>query len=445
MGRSLMENTSQNSESVIMGHGNVQAATDQINMTVVPAPELDTEKSYPSRSTTGSEPLHHDDERQSSSDSGPSEQYCCLHEEPLSMLEPLRLETSLRSGNCPPDTSAKRDYYELQEERDRIIPKRILCYLKVKFDGKHLSKRIPFSLDWLDDASYEVVNSAAQKRLHASPETINNQVWRTDGVCKLFKKHLEFSSKTLETEDQWAEVLHRIVTEFLTIPGNEFEKFHLEITWTYAAVDVTVVEEKYSKKIADLIDDRMLTNWRKKNFLPQQDLHALMSQNVIEHLIDKDESLIALQHSNHPNGLVFDREQFTRDVAIYHKHLLALCVYEELPLICLWQMLYLKEVPARFPLQDSDRPPAAEKRKFDILIIRQWYFTVYQFPNPTNAKVHCIELNDDDILPIEAYGPVDPIGRGASKVVYEVQIQPGHHRFTAVCFRSPPGPDTYSN
>lgn len=96
-------------------------------------------------------------------------------------------------------------------------------------------------------------------------------------------------------------------------------------------------------------------------------------------------------------------------------------------------MLHLGEKPAEFPLRARDIPRAAEKIRFDSVILKQWYFIPYQFPKPTDAKVHCFNLRDEDILPIESRGEVQPIGTGASKIVYEVQIQPGHHDFTAVC------------
>ena len=181
----------------------------------------------------------------------------------------------------------------------------------------------------------------------------------------------------------------------------------------------------------------MKPNWRKRKFIPQTDFNAIMSQSVIEHLINKDKSLRDLADSSSPDGPDFDKKQFIRNVASSHKHLLALCVYEELPLICLWQMIDPNAKPVTFPLEDSHKPQAAEKRKFDNLLIKQWYFTAYQFPKPTDAKVHCIPLTDDDVIPIEACGEVKPIGRGGSKNVYKVKIQPGHHRFTAVCTHCP--------
>jgi hypothetical protein len=424
------DETSQISRSFATNRDDGQAVEPLPKPASISAPELDTDKQCPSRSTTGSESQFFDDDRRRSVGPGPP-----LCEEPHSMSESSQLQKPPPLEHSPSDTSARKKYYEEDEDRDRIIPKDVLCYLKVIFDGKKLSKKKPFQLDWQDDASYGIVNNAAQKCLQDSPETINKEVWRTDGVCKLYRKEQEFSSKALETEEQWFEVLHLIIAEFVTTPGNEYAKFHLEITWTYAAGDNTVVEdskEEYSKKIADLIDARMRTNWRKKKFIPQKDFHAIMSQPVIEYLIDKDKSLKTMAVSTSLNEPVFEKKQFIRDVASSHKHLLALCVYEDLDLICLWQMIKRSGKPATFPLGDSDKPPAAEKRKFDNLLIKQWYFTAYQFPKPTDAEVHCIPLKDEDVLPIEACGKVEPIGWGTSKNVYEVQIQPGHHLFTAV-------------
>jgi hypothetical protein len=433
--RPLVDDAYQSSQSFTVDQADVQSATELQNLATFSATDLDMGTLCPSRSTTGSEYLNFgsdDNGRPMSTATRTSEPFPHLLEEPSSTGDSSQLYTPPAVRHRLSDGSARRNYYELDEDKDRVIPREILCYLKVVFDGEKLSKRKPFQLDWQDAASYGLVNIAAQKCLHDSPTTNKKKVWRTDGVCKLFKNYQQCSSKALESEDQWSEVLHLIIAEFVTIPGNEYAKFHLEITWTYAAVDDTAIEKQYSKKIADLIDARMRTNWRKKKFIPQRDLHAIMSQSVVEHLIAKDESLKGMQDPNHDDGQGFDKNQFTHDVASAHKHLLALCVYEDLPLICLWQMLYLGEKPVNFPLCDSDIPPAAEKIKFDSLLFRQYYFTAYQFPRPTDDKVHCIDLRDDDILPIEACGEVIPIGSGASKVVYEVQIQPGHHRFTAV-------------
>ena len=429
----LAENVVQKLTSSVVDHNLVPPITESSKLTDVSAHKPEMEHSPPSRRTTGPESPSHDSGSRMSIASTPPEPFPSLHQEPCSRSESHRLHTPHTLEHRASDRSARKKYYDQDEDRDRVIPKEILCYLKVLFDGKPLSKRISFEkLDWQDDASYGTVNNAAQNCLNASPETINKNVWRTDGVCKLFRKNQECSSKALETEDQWSEVLHLIIAEFVTIPGNEYAKFHLEITWTYAAVDLPVTEKRYSTEIADLIDSRIKTNWRGKKFIPQKDLHAIMSQSVIEHLINKDESLANTEHAGLVDSAAMDKKKFIHDVASSHKHLLALCVHEDLPLICLWQMLYLGKKPVQFPLGTSDRPPAAEKIKFDNLIIKQWFFTAYRFPKPTDAKVHCFDLTDNDILPIEGCGKTNPIGSGAFKFVYEVQIQPGHHRFTAV-------------
>jgi hypothetical protein len=434
-----------NSRSAVTENSEVQGIALSSKPANDSVPEPDTEVLHPSRSTTSSESPTHDNDRRSSGAWVPSafEPFPCLHEEPCSISGVSQSRTPPPLGHHSSDTSAKRNYYE-QDDKHRIIPKHILCYLKVKFEGRTLSKKKPFEkFDWQNDASYDIVSKAAQAILHHSPETINKKnIWRTDGVCKLFVKKQECSSKALEAEDQWSEVLHLIIAEFVTISGNEYKKFHLEITWTYAAVEETVgeIQKKYSKQIAHLIDARMKPNWRERNFIPQKDLHAIMSSNVIEHLIDKDESLKELGGSSAANGALFHKKQFVSDITNSHKKLLALCVHEDIPLICLWQMLYAKERPVQFPLtplKESDRPAAADQINFGNILLKQWFFTAFQFPNPTNAKVHCIELRDNDVLPIEKCGDeLTPIGHGASKVVYKVQIQPGHHRFTAVSISS---------
>ncbi len=388
------------------------------------------EPSPPSRRATGSESLNHV--------SGSRMSIASIAREPLSHLHSKshRPHTPHISERRHSDTSARQIYYDQGEERDRVIPKGILCYLNVMCNGENLSKGKPFEkLDWQDDASYGTVNDAANEWLKTSPETIDKSVWRTDGVCKLFKKKQECASKALETEDQWSEVLHLIIAEFVTIPGNEYAKFHLEITWTYAAVDVSATDKKYSTEIADRIDSRIRINWRGKKFIPQKDLHAIMSLSVIEKLINNDKSLANTEDAGAVDRWILDKQTFIDDVASSHKHLIALCVHEGLPLKCLWQMLYLGQKPACFPLQASDKPPAAKKIRFDNLIHKQFIFIAYQFPKPTDAKVHCIDqsdLTENHVLPIESCDKTNPIGSGAFKNVYEVQIQPGHHRFTAV-------------
>ncbi|ERF72333.1 hypothetical protein EPUS_06089 [Endocarpon pusillum Z07020] len=430
----LAENVVQKPISSLVDHNLVPPTTESSNFTDVSASKPEMEHSPPSPRTTGPESPSHDSGSRMSIASSPPEPFPRLHHEPCSPGKSHRLQTPHTLKHRTSDRSARRQYYD--QDRDRVIPKEILCYLKVIFDGKPLSERTSFEkLDWQDDASYGTVHKAAQNCLNASPETINKNVWRTDGVCKLFREKQECSSKALETEDQWSEVLHLIIAEFVTIPGNEYAKFHLEITWTYAAVDLPGTEKtqkrRYSREIADLIDSRIKTNWRGRKFIPQKDLHAIMSPSVIEHLINKDESLANTEHAGLGDSPAMNKKKFIDDVASYHKHLLALCVHEDLPLICLWQMLYLGPKPAQFPLGISDKPPAAEKIKFDNLIFKQWFFTAYRFPKPTDAKVHCFDLTDNDILPIEGCGKTKPIGSGAFKTVYEVQIQPGHHRFTA--------------
>lgn len=430
----LAENVVQKPTSSLVDHNLVPPITESSNFANVSAKKPEMEHSPPSRRKTGPESPSHDSGSRMSIASSPPEPFPRLLHEQCSTGEPRRLQTPHTLEHRTSNRSARRKYYDQDGDRDRVIPKEILCYLKVIFDGKPLSERISFeNLDWQDDASYGTVNNAAQNCLNASPETINKNVWRTDGVCKLFRKNQECSSKALETEDQWSEVLHLIIAEFVTIPGNEYAKFHLEITWTYAAVDRPGTEKRrYSTEIADLIDSRMKTNWRGRKFIPQKDLHAIMSQSVIEHLINNDESLANTEHAGLVDSPAMNKKKFIDDVANYHKHLLALCVHEDLPLICLWQMLYLGPKPVQFPLGTSDKPPAAEKRKFDNLIFKQWFFNAYRFPKPKDAKVHCFDLTDNAILPIEGCGKTKPIGSGAFKIVYEVQIQPGHHLFTAV-------------
>lgn len=399
--------------------------------------DRDAEEQSLSRRTSGSEPLNHDNERQGSVGMSP-EPFPRFYEEPVSLDGTLQLGTSPPFEHRPQDRGAKENYYD-SGERDRVIPKQVLCYLRMMFEGERLCKKMSFYLDWQSDDSYRKIKDAAKKCLDHSPQTIDKQVWRTDGVCKLFKMNQECSSRTLENEDenqdQWFEVLHLIIAQFVAIPGNEYTKFHLEITWAYAAVKDPVTEAKgaYSTRIANLIHDRMRTNWRNQKYIPQKDIHAIMSQTVIEHLIKKDKSLQDLEHSAHTDDQSFKKEQFIHDVAIKHKRLLALCVYEELDLICLWQMVYRNGMPAKLPLNNSDRPLGAEPRRFDSLLSKQWWFQPYQFPKPTDAKNHCTKLGDEVILPIEGCGERKPIGSGSSKDVYKVQVQSGHHQFTAVC------------
>jgi hypothetical protein len=177
----------------------------------VSAPELDTEKLHPSRTTTGSESLSHDDDGRRSIASSPAEPFPRLHDEPGLTNQPSQLQTPLSVGHRPSYSSAKKNYYDQDEDRDKVIPRDVLCYLKVIFDGKSLCKRKPFEkLNWRDDNSYGVINDAAQKCLRAAPETIDKEVFRTTGVCKLFERDQEWSSKALENDYQWSEVLCRV-------------------------------------------------------------------------------------------------------------------------------------------------------------------------------------------------------------------------------------------
>jgi hypothetical protein len=391
---------------------------------------------HPSRSTTGSESLEPNDRPMSVASDAPQPFPQYLHDEPAPLNETSDLHTPTSVPHRPSDTSAKQRYYEQEKTRDSIVPKDVLCYLHVLFGEKKIVRK-HFQLDWQSNASYKSVDDAARQSLAKAPQTIGGTPYRTHGVCKLFEKDQEISSTALDFDYQWSEVLHLIIVRFLAIPGKEYAKFHLEITWTYASLDDSVKNPAdYSGEIAQLIYAKRKKNWRNKKFIPRKDLDAIMSKSVISHLISNDDSLKKLETVDEKEGQAYDRKQFISEVQADGSKvvLLALCVYGDLPLICMWQMLKRPNGSAKLPLNESDRPDGASPRKFDDILTKQWYFRAHKFPIPKDSKVHCDNLEDDVILPIEPEhcDQLQRIGEGGFKEVFRVKIQPGHHLFTAV-------------
>ncbi|ERF72822.1 hypothetical protein EPUS_04257 [Endocarpon pusillum Z07020] len=351
-------------------------------------------------------------------------------------------EHSLLLKNETVRSSRRKKLYSGGCDWETLVPSRLLCYLIIEFESisnePFKDERLDvleFDLNWQDEGAYHMLNNEAQRRLRQYPTTMERQTYRKKGTCKLFRDEQYCFSTPLNEEAKWLNLLSNMIVQF--IAKNEMVKFHLEITWTYTASEPPQEASCYAEKVRQSIDAQLVSrkNFIGESYIPSNVLTEIMSETTTEHLINEDDSLKDVESRRYQQNGQFDKRGFVRDVKTKASILLALFVYNKLPLKYLLRLMESDITNVHLgtlPLQRDHCPEGADSVDFGNLVDHQWRFCAHKFPKPETASAHSYDLHRHTILPIQYCNEGKKIGNGAYGEVYKIRIETDHHEFRTV-------------
>lgn len=345
------------------------------------------------------------------------------------------------AGSVPKSSGLANPY--LTQVGSTLVPKKVPCQLTLNYNGKTYES-FDDHVPWNDSFKQKFArfDKSALQSLQQHDEPRSKSLYRKSGRCRLIRDDNGFvyDSKILENEQQWSEVLPFLVTSFC--PRYPYVKFHLEIVWEYSDLYVpSVPGEKYRVTIKKKLHSKSQKNWQNKTFIPRKDLDEILRDSTIRELVKSDKSLSGLASQTANDPYAYHEETFINDVTNSASRLFALCIYEDLPLACLYHLMKPNREGSSngfrdvdLPLKEEDCPDQAHKVEFSKLVERQGGFKAHLFERPegTNARPIHYTLTDDVVVPITFDEKADRLGYGGFGEVFRVRINPDHHSFRSV-------------
>jgi hypothetical protein len=306
----------------------------------------------------------------------------------------------------------------------QIVSDKVDCIVTLVYDGKpHCAHELD-QIHWLEKSEYARFDYAVNRWLRDRGVPDSKQLYRKSGRCSLVSDDdkREFDSKILENEGQWSEVLPYLITSFVS--KRPYIKFHLEIFWEYSDLSINKVDnEAYADTVRRVIHEKSKLNWENQRFIPRKDLVEILSDSTVKELINSDKSLNKIQ------GL--DRDKFIQEVTLEASRLLAICVYVNLPLACLYELTQRGLSDLDLPLKEMHCPNGVYQVSFSSFVLWQGAFMAHVFENDGRRPKHR-KLADEVVLPIICNKDEDLLGEGGFGMVYRVHIDPDHHLFSVV-------------
>lgn len=342
-----------------------------------------------------------------------------------------------------------------------LLSNKVNCVLTVTYNKVTLGKPQHIEIDWLDK-TYDNVDAASYERLaefnHVDPSI---HLYRKHGVCKILRhaayyekdwdttyqptpSEQEVESRTMHEETEWAEVPQFLIMRFKS--EYKYDEFHLELKWDYSGyVKPTGDDEHYAKAVRNLIDEKMRTNWNGDHYIPRIDLDQILQDNTIARLIQCDKSIAAFVENSSDTAYPFDMEGFVKKVSDLGTRLLAICIYVELPLICLKLMLDNDKFDVSLPFGAHDvKLPREYSANYRHFMTYQGSFIPHHFERQkgaTDGPQHIresenalpyLEVKPKVVMPIHFDKKKDHVGNGSYGDVYRVTVDPDHHYFDPV-------------
>lgn len=298
------------------------------------------------------------------------------------------------------------------------------CVVILVYDGKQHRADELDRIRWLDKSQYAYFDYAAVRWLRDWGVPDSKQLYRKSGRCRLIshENHCEFDSKILEKEEQWSEVLPYLITSFVS--KHPYVKFHLEILWEYSDLSINKIEnEPYAETVRKVIHEKLKSNWEGHKFIPRKDLVEILSDSTVKELINSDKSLNKVQD--------LDKDKFIQEVALNASRLLVICVYVNLPLACLYELIRQRLFDIDLPLTEPHCPQNIYEVSFSNFVLWQGAFIAHEFEDDEGRPKHR-KLADEVVLPIICNKKEDLLGEGGFGMVYKVRIDPDHHLFSVV-------------
>ena len=294
-------------------------------------------------------------------------------------------------------------------------------------------------INWNDRSWFKQYEYAAQRLLeeHDHFKSYKDKaaiLYMKAGRCRLVRpvqheQEVEVESYVVETERQWEDTILVMVTDFAS--KNKYVKFYLELRLEYAVLDIRREPgEPYAKTIHRTLHDNVVTNWEKKKFVPRLVLKELFTDATIQELINNDRSVRSLSESG-----ALDKTKLIEDVIAGGATLLALAVYAEVDLSCVYQLLLAPGETHR-DLSEADCPLGVDKARFERVVDNQGRFKAHIFPsdidqNGTKSVEHR-QLESHVVLPILCDDRLERLGSGGFGEVFKVTVHSDHHYFSSV-------------
>jgi hypothetical protein len=343
---------------------------------------------------------------------------------------PQQKDRSVASTSQQPVQPASiRHESGLVKTGSQLVSDKVDSVVILGYNGK-THRALDGPIRWLDKSQYTHFDYAADRWLRdwgALPDSI--QLYRKSGRCRLIshEDNREFDSKILENEEQWSEVLPYLITSFVS--KHPYIKFYLEILWEYSDLSINKVEnEPYAVTVRKVIHGKSKLNWQNDRFIPRKDLVEILSESTVKELINNDRSLNKIQY--------LDKDKFIQEVALDASRLLAICVYVDLPLACLYELTQQGHSDIDLPLTELHCPMGTYEVSFSNFVLWQGAFIAHDFEDDEGPPKHR-KLADDVVLPIMFNEKQDLLGEGGFSWVYKVRIDPDHHFFSAVSYLCP--------
>lgn len=182
--------------------------------------------------------------------------------------------------------------------------------------------------------------------------------------------------------------------------------------------------ENYATVIRNEMESSMKRNWEEKKYIPRTDLERIISKETVAKLINEDESLTMLSNKH---GIPIDKGSFFEWVTTFASRLLALCIYVDLPLSCLYNLMAEDLDDFSLPLSTDNCPDERYRTRWDVMIMLQGGFLSYKFPHKPGPD-H-LRLHSSTVMPIMFDESRDLLGEGSFARVYKVSIDSAHHSF----------------
>ncbi|EXJ69219.1 CAMK/PKD protein kinase [Cladophialophora psammophila CBS 110553] len=185
------------------------------------------------------------------------------------------------------------------------------------------------------------------------------------------------------------------------------------------------VPQSPASKLRQALEWRMERNWEHQKFISHREIDILITKEVVSELLREDVSLRETMPYLSDNM----RGTLIKHIKTFTPRLLCLCIYVDLPLACLCELLDYGVDDSNLPLSIEQCPAVRWRTQWDLMIQAQGIFLALEFPS--DLLFQDCEVSENIVLPFLSETPKKLIGEGSFGRVYKVKIHPDYDVFSA--------------
>jgi serine/threonine protein kinase len=315
----------------------------------------------------------------------------------------------------------------------RLKLNQVLCTLIVTYKGEHVTRVEHLIVEYQEETAFEELGAIATDQLKTHTGLSTEALYLKVGRFRLVRHdtNIVASRCILESKREWDEYLPEKIPLF--VGQNPSVYFHIEVEWEYSSLQIEQVSgEPYATTISNAIEVKVRKNWEDKKYIPQKDLKKIMTEDTTSKLIHEDKSLNSAEILTLASGKTLDKNDFIEKTWLWATRLLALCVYADLPLICLYYMWSKGLRDTDLPLTERCCPDPRYHIKFDFAVGVSGGFAAHTFAPNDDGELEHVQLPPGAVVPIlfDKAKPEDILGKGSFGKVYKVHIDGDHHSFS---------------